>query len=119
MAGPLADTAGDENAIGDSAKRGWQLFNSRARCNKCHALSEDQQDPIYLMEKDFRNIGIGIVRHEVVAEACKAEQQIDSGNLIDVDRAAIRPTCACLAGFWLRRKRPTSRRSKPRGDATC
>src|SRR5947208_1288142 len=33
---------GDESAIDDSAKRGWELFNTRGRCNKCHALSEDK-----------------------------------------------------------------------------
>ena len=36
--------AGDEHAIDDSAKRGWELFNTRGRCNKCHALSEDKRD---------------------------------------------------------------------------
>ena len=30
--------AGDRNAIDDSAKRGWELFNTQGRCNKCHAL---------------------------------------------------------------------------------
>ena len=38
-------TAGDENAISDSAKRGWELFNTKARCNKCHALTEEQARP--------------------------------------------------------------------------
>jgi cytochrome c peroxidase len=28
--------AGDSNAIDDSAKRGWELLNTKARCNKCH-----------------------------------------------------------------------------------
>src|SRR5580704_4362904 len=27
--------AGDKNAISDFAKRGWELFNTKARCNKC------------------------------------------------------------------------------------
>ena len=81
--------AGDKSAIGDSAKRGWELFNTKARCNKCHAVSEDKRDPSYFMDRDFHNIGIGIIRHNVVAEACKAEQEINSGNKIDVDRAAI------------------------------
>ncbi len=31
--------AGDKNAIDDSAKRGWELFNSRGRCNKCTQTS--------------------------------------------------------------------------------
>jgi cytochrome c peroxidase len=30
--------AGDQNAIYISAKRGWEIFNTRGRCNKCHAL---------------------------------------------------------------------------------
>ena len=97
-------TAGDKNAIGDSAKRGWKLFNSKARCNKCHALSEDKPDPTYLMDKDFHNIGIGIIRHSVVAEACKAEQQIDSGNLIDVDRAAIQSDMSVLGRLLVTKK---------------
>lgn len=28
--------AGDKNAIAESAKRGWALFNGKARCNTCH-----------------------------------------------------------------------------------
>jgi len=49
--------AGDENAIDDSAKRGWELFNTRGRCNKCHALSEDKRDVTYFTDNDFHNIG--------------------------------------------------------------
>src|SRR6266496_2417190 len=36
--------AGDKNAIDDWAKRGWELFNTQARCNKCHALTDTQRD---------------------------------------------------------------------------
>jgi cytochrome c peroxidase len=91
--------AGDKNAISDSAKRGWELFNTKARCNKCHALSEQKREPIYFMDKDFHNIGIGIVRHDVVAESCRAEQQINSGNVFDVDRAAIQSDLSVLGRF--------------------
>src|SRR3989449_4888248 len=61
--------AGDENAIDDSAKRGWELFNTRGRCNKGHALSEDKRDVTYFTDNDFHNIGIGTIRHDVVALA--------------------------------------------------
>jgi hypothetical protein len=37
--------AGDQNAITNSARRGWDLFNTKARCNKCHALTDTQRDP--------------------------------------------------------------------------
>jgi cytochrome c peroxidase len=95
---------GDKNAISDSAKRGWELFNTKARCNKCHALTEQKRDPIYFMDNDFHNIGIGILRHNVVALACKAEQEIDSGKTIDVDRAAIQSDMSVLGRFLITKK---------------
>jgi cytochrome c peroxidase len=94
--------AGDANAISDSAKRGWQLFNTKARCNKCHALSEEKRDPTYFMDKDFHNIGI--IRHNVAAIACQAEKEINSGNLIDVDRAAIQSDMSVLGRFPVTKK---------------
>ena len=96
--------AGDNSAISESAKRGWELFNTKARCNKCHALTEQRRDPTYFMDKDFHNIGIGILRHNVVAEACKAEQEINSGNMIDVDRAAIQSEMSVLGRFLITKK---------------
>jgi cytochrome c peroxidase len=33
---------GETKAIDDAAKHGWELCNTRGRCNKCHALSEDK-----------------------------------------------------------------------------
>ena len=96
--------AGDQNAISDSAKRGWELFNTKARCNKCHALSDKKRDPIYFMDKDFHNIGVGIVRHDVVAEACRAEREIDSGDVFDIDRAAIQSDLSVLGRFLVTKK---------------
>jgi len=95
---------GDKNAISASAKRGWELFNTKARCNKCPALTEQKRDPIYFMDNDFHNIGIGILRHNVVALACKAEHEIDSGKTIDVDRAAIQSDMSVLGRFLITKK---------------
>jgi len=36
--------AGDSNALDAAAQRGWELFNTRARCNKCHALTDTKRD---------------------------------------------------------------------------
>src|SRR6266478_9482404 len=82
-------SAGDKNAIDDAAKRGWDLFNTRARCNKCHALTETQRDVTFFMDNDFHNIGIGIIRHNVSALARQADQLIKSGDTAAIDRAAI------------------------------
>lgn len=96
--------AGDKAAISASAKRGWDLFNTKARCNKCHALSEDKRDPTFFIDKEFHNIGIGILRHNVVALACKAEQEIDSGKTIDVDQAAIQSETSVVGRFLVTKK---------------
>src|SRR3989454_2748859 len=57
--------AGDQHAIDDAAKRGWDLFNGRGRCNLCHALSDKQPNLTNFTDNDFHNIGIGIIRHNV------------------------------------------------------
>ncbi|MDB4936657.1 MAG: cytochrome peroxidase [Labilithrix sp.] len=96
--------AGDGRAIGDDAKRGWQLFNARGRCNKCHALTETTPDPTNFTDNDFHNIGIGIIHHQVVPLARKAEQLIESGNAVAVDRAAIQTDMSALGRFLITKK---------------
>src|SRR5918996_759686 len=96
--------AGDQNAINESAKRGWELFNTKARCNKCHALTETERDVTNFTDFDFHNIGIGILRHNVVPFARKAEQEIASGHLEAVDRAAIQTEMSVLGRFLITKK---------------
>ncbi|HYZ87310.1 MAG TPA: cytochrome c peroxidase [Bryobacteraceae bacterium] len=96
--------AGDPNAIDASAKRGWEIFNTRGRCNKCHALSEQKRDVTFFTDNDFHNIGIGIIRHNVVELACKAEKLVNSGSKVDVDRAAIQSDMSVLGRFLITRK---------------
>ncbi len=95
---------GDKNAISDSAKRGWELFNTRARCNKCHALTEQKRDVTYFTDNDFHNIGIGIIRHDVVALACQAEQLINSRETTAIDHAAIQTNMSALGRFLITKK---------------
>src|SRR5262245_49476416 len=54
--------AGDKDAVDDAAKRGWELFNTKARCNKCHALTDTRRDVTNFTDFDYHNIGIGIIR---------------------------------------------------------
>ena len=96
--------AGDQNAIDESAKRGWELFNTKARFNKCHALTETQRDVTNFTDFDFHNIGIGILRHNVAPLARKAEQEIASGHLEAVDRAAIQTDMSVLGRFLITKK---------------
>jgi cytochrome c peroxidase len=96
--------AGDQNALDDSAKRGWELFNTKARCNKCHALTDTKRDITNFTDFDYHNIGIGIIRHNVAALALQAQREIASGHLGAVDRAAIGTDMSVLGRFLITRK---------------
>jgi cytochrome c peroxidase len=97
-------SAGDKNAIDDAARRGWELFNTKALCNKCHALTETKRDVTNFMDNDFHNIGIGIIRHDVVALARKAEKLVASGDQAAIDRAAIQTDMSALGRFLITKK---------------
>jgi cytochrome c peroxidase len=47
--------AGDANAISEAAKRGWELYNGKARCNNCHGYVA--AFPLFTDEL-FHNIGV-------------------------------------------------------------
>jgi cytochrome c peroxidase len=96
--------AGDTNAIDDAAKRGWELFNTKARCNKCHALTEKKRDVTNFTDFDYHNIGIGIIKHNVVALAGKAQRELASGRLEAVDQAAIQSDMSVLGRFLVTKK---------------
>jgi cytochrome c peroxidase len=96
--------AGDKTAIDAAAMRGWEIFNTRGRCNKCHALTEEKRDFTNFMDNDFHNIGIGIVRHNVVALARQAEQLVNSGDVAAIDRAALQTDMSALGRFLITKK---------------
>jgi cytochrome c peroxidase len=96
--------AGEKKAMDAAARHGWELFNTKARCNKCHALTEKKRDTTNFTDFDYHNIGIGIIRHNVVALARKAEREIASGHVEDVDRAAIKTDMSVLGRFLITKK---------------
>jgi len=97
-------TAGEANAISDSAKRGWELFNTKARCHLCHALTDNQRDATLFIDNDFHNIGIGILRHHVAPLAQQAERELAQGHLPAIDTAAITSEMSVLGRFLVTRK---------------
>jgi cytochrome c peroxidase len=94
--------AGDPNAVDASAQRGWELFHSKAHCSRCHASVN--RDVTYFTDFDFHNIGIGILRHNVVPLAQQAEQLIAKNDLPAVDQAAIQSGLSVLGRFLVTRK---------------
>jgi len=96
--------AGDANAISESAKRGWELFNTKARCNLCHASTDNQRDVTVFSDNDFHNIGIGILRHRITPLAEQAERDLAQGHPEILDAAAITSEMSVLGRFLITKK---------------
>ncbi len=77
--------AGNANAISESAKRGWDLFNGKARCNSCHGHIESYP---FFTDNKFHNIGVGAkdLRFEELAR--RAEQESDISKLTHEEGAS-------------------------------
>jgi cytochrome c peroxidase len=89
--------AGDATAISESAKRGWELFNGKARCNNCHG----HVDSFPLFTDDlFHNIGVGVkqVDFEVVSRRAAAAVE---GDPEAIDRLALQDADASALGRFL------------------
>jgi cytochrome c peroxidase len=95
--------AGDSNAISASAKRGWVLFRTKGRCNLCHMFADTTTRPTRFTDDTFHNIGVLIIRHNVVSLARQAEQSIAKGDTIAVDQAAIGTPMSALGRFLISR----------------
>jgi cytochrome c peroxidase len=95
--------AGDSSAISASAKRGWVLFKTRGRCNLCHLFADTTTRPTRFTDDQFHNIGVLIVRHNVVPLARQAEQAIAKGDTIAIDQAAILTPMSALGRFLVTR----------------
>lgn len=51
--------SGDENAISESAKRGFKLFNGKARCVSCHSSWRFTDDSFHDIGLDTKDLGRG------------------------------------------------------------
>jgi cytochrome c peroxidase len=78
--------AGDEKAISEAAKRGWTLYNGKARCNNCHGHIE--AFPLFT-DEIYHNIGVGVKNLDFAAVARKAAAAVAAGESIgDLSLAA-------------------------------
>ncbi|HWN58267.1 MAG TPA: cytochrome c peroxidase [Methylomirabilota bacterium] len=89
--------AGDKNAISDSAKRGWSIFNGKGRCMSCHGWNPTQ--PLFT-EMKFHNIGVSAHKSDFVPLARKALDTLRSGaSAQDIDKLAIGTDMSGLGRF--------------------
>jgi len=49
--------AGDESAVGEDVKRGWEIFDKKAKCTNCHA-------GVLFTDLQYHNVGIGMDKPE-------------------------------------------------------
>lgn len=61
--------AGEDNAISASAKRGWELFQGKARCITCHEFNVSYP---FFTDNKFHNIGVAMKDKDFVDLARKA-----------------------------------------------
>lgn len=87
---------GKEDAIGPDAKRGWALFNGKARCTNCHAFSVTS--PLFSDQK-FHNIGIAAHKSDFVSLARKATATVRAGDIDQIDRLALETDLSELGRF--------------------
>jgi len=89
--------AGDQNAISDSAKRGWSVFNGKGRCMSCHGWNPTQ--PLFTDFK-FHNIGVSAHKSDFVPLARKALAIIAGGASSEkIDQLAIQTDMSGLGRF--------------------
>lgn len=74
--------AGNAAAIDDSARRGWALFNGKARCTGCHTFNATS--PIFSDQK-FHNIGVAARKQSFPDLAHKALAVVQTGDTKQID----------------------------------
>src|ERR1041385_3011833 len=88
--------AGDTKAIGDSARRGWTLFNGKGRCNACHAFSAT--NPLFTCQK-VHNTGIAAHKVDFIDRARKGAAIVRAGDVKQVDELALQTEFSELGRF--------------------
>ncbi len=95
--------AGNPSAMSESAKRGWDLFNGKARCIECHAWNPSS--PLFTDNK-FHNIGVAAKDQNFAALARKAVNAMEAGGASDkaIDEMALSPGFSELGRFLITRQ---------------
>ncbi len=92
---------GDEDAISDAAKRGWDLFNGKARCVTCHPINHSNPLGTNFL---FHNIGVSARTQDFESLARQALQALavdDSEE--ELDRLAVATDLSELGRFMVTR----------------
>ena len=89
--------AGDQNAVNDDAKKGWELFNGKARCVTCHAIN--RSNPLGT-DNRFHNIGVSARHQDFESLAAKAIKELaKDSSKATLERLALETNMSELGRF--------------------
>ena len=95
--------AGDERAISEEAKRGWVLFNGKARCASCHQMN--LANPIGT-DNRFHNIGVSARHQNFESMGRQVLKKLDQDDGIKmVDQLALETDFSELGRFMVTKDR--------------
>lgn len=95
--------AGDEDAISDQAKRGWELFNGKARCVSCHPLNPSNPSG---SDSRFHNIGVAARAQDFEKLAREALDLLAKDDGVEkVDELALETDLSELGRFLVTKDR--------------
>ncbi len=89
--------AGDATAVSDAAKRGWILFNGKARCTACHPMSGS--NPLGT-DNRFHNVGVSARNQAFEQLAARALVELDKDpSLHNLEKLALGTDMSELGRF--------------------
>lgn len=90
--------AGDSSALSPSARRGWNLFEGRARCLTCHEFNPSNP---FFTDYKYHNVGVAMHQEGFEELALKARQLALQGRLDEqqLDQMALDPAFSELGRF--------------------
>ncbi len=95
---------GDEAALSPAARRGWELFQGRARCATCHPMNDSM--PVG-SDGRFHNIGVSARHQDFEALAAKALKALEAGGGSEkvIEELALQTDMGELGRFVVTRNR--------------
>jgi cytochrome c peroxidase len=78
---------GEDDAVDESVKRGFNLFTGKARCSSCHLVNTDHA---LFTDHQLHNTGIGYARSMASLPTTPQAVLLAPGIVIDVDPTAVR-----------------------------
>ncbi len=96
--------AGDPTAISEAAKRGWALFQGKARCITCHEFNPSSP---FFTDFKYHNIGIGMKATQNFEPLVRQIQQMAQENRLTreaLDRLALSEGFSELGRFLVTRQ---------------